>query len=384
MRKVLAALAVIAAASASPLAHAAEGETSYVKGNIEVYGAAKVSVDMIKTGGSGTSDDTLYRVSTNASRLGFRGAENMEDGLKTVFQVELGVNYDGVGTSVVTSIPTTTANPRTTETNVITMRNTYAGLRHDALGTVLFGIHDTPYKTSTGKLDIFADKMGDYNTIIGSVNGTTNFDTRAKNTIQYSSPSWAGASVSISRSVTGSETDNSTATTNPGNASLTSAAIVYDAKPLFLSIAQESVKNGYTSWDSATKVTGSKIGAGAVFGGTKLGVVYEKLKDDKVGSAVTRDAFVVLASQSFGKQTINLSYGSADDGDNPATKTGATSLALGLEHAFSKRTTAYLDYAKTTNEENATYAVGSGTGGSFTPLAGKDPSAFSLGITHSF
>ena len=82
---------------------------------------------------------------------------------------------------------------------------------------------------------------------------------------------------------------------------------------------------------------------------------------------------------------VKIAYAKADDGDNPATKTGATMMAAGVDHTFSKRTTVYALYAKTKNEANATYGLGQGgAGGSFTPAAGEDPSVFSLGINHAF
>lgn len=382
MKQLFAALAVIAVSCAATLAYAAEGEPSYVKGNIEVYGSAKVSIDSIDTGGSAPEDTTLTRVSTNASRLGFKGTEGIEGGIKTVFQVELGINFDGSGTPVVTSITsTTTGATKTTDTNFITMRNTFAGLKHDAAGTVLFGIHDTPYKISTGRLDPFADKVGDYNAIVGNVGGTTNFDLRTKDTVAYFSPSWAGVSVALARSTTGSETNNNGA----GNSSLTSASLSYDMKPVFVTAAYEVHRNGYTTWDTnAYPNTGIKVGAGVAFGDTKIGAVYEKLDDDKQNSDKTRNAMYLSLSQAFGKETINLAYGSAGDGDAATTKTGATMIAVGLDHKLSKRTTVYVSYSSIDNEENATYAVGTGSGASYTPAAGKDPSAVSLGIVHNF
>ncbi len=65
------------------------------------------------------------------------------------------------------------------------MRNTFVGLA-GGWGTALMGRHDTPMKISTGKLDLFADTMADYN-------GTVGFrDLRADNAVAYISPSFAG------------------------------------------------------------------------------------------------------------------------------------------------------------------------------------------------
>lgn len=382
MKKVVAGIAVAVISSIGSLALAAEGDAPTVKGNIEIYGRAHVSYDMIDTGAKSPADETLHRVSTNSSRLGFKGAEDLSDGLNAVFQMELQVNLDGRQTTVVSSVTPSPVSSTTTGIDTITYRNTYAGLRHKAAGTLLFGIHDTPYKLSTGKLDLFGDTMADYNAVIGNVNGTTNFDLRAKDTVAFLSSSWGGISIGLSRSVTGSESNNNGA----GNTSLSSASVTYDAKPVFVTAAYEIHKNGYTSWDSdAYQNTGAKIGAGVAFGGTKVGAVYEKIDDDKPNSDKTRAALYVAASQTFGKETIKIAYGKADDGDNPATKTGATMMAAGVDHAFSKRTTVYVLYAKTKNEENATYGLGQGgAGGSFTPGAGDDPSVFSFGINHAF
>jgi predicted porin len=382
MRKFAAGLAIAVISSMGSTALAAEGDAPTVKGNIEIYGQAKVSYDMIDTGAKSPADETVHKISTNSSRLGFKGTEDLGDGMSAVFQVELGINVDGTTTSVVTSIPTTTANPTKSEIDKITYRNTFVGLRHQAAGTLLMGIYDTPYKTSTGRLDLFADTMGDYNAVIGTVNGTANFELRTKDSIVYLSPSWGGVNLALGRSVTGSETN----TTNAGNASLSSASVSYDVKPLYITAAYEVHKNAFTTWDTnAYQNTGIRIGAGAVFGNTKVGAVYEQLKDDKPNSDKTRNAVYVSASQTFGKETIKIAYASADDGENPTTKTGAAMMAVGLDHSFSKRTTVFVLYAKTKNEENATYGFGQGgPGGSFTPNAGEDPSVVSFGLNHIF
>ena len=260
MTKFAAGLALAVIVSMGSLAIAAEGDAPTVKGNIEIYGRAQVSYDMIDTGAKSPADETLHKISTNGSRLGFKGSEDLGDGLNAVFQMELQINLDGRQTTVVSG--GTGTNPpvyTTTGIDTITYRNSFAGLRHQAVGTLLLGIHDTPYKLSTLRLDVFGDTMGDYNAIIGNVNGTSNFDLRAKDTVVYLSSSWAGISIGLSRSTTGSETN----TNNAGNSSLTSASVAYDVKPVYFSAASEIHKNGYTTWDSnAYQNTGTKVGAG--------------------------------------------------------------------------------------------------------------------------
>jgi predicted porin len=382
MRKFVAGLAIAVVSSISSLALAAEGDAPTVKGSIEIYGRAHISYDMIDTGAKSPADETVHKISTNGSRLGFKGSEDLGDGLNAVFQMELQINLDGRQTTVVSSVTPSPVSSSTTGIDTITYRNSFAGLRHQAVGTLLLGIHDTPYKLSTIKLDVFGDTMGDYNAVIGNVNGTSNFDLRAKDTVVFLSSSWGGVSVGLSRSTTGSETNNNAA----GNANLTSASVTYDAKPVYITAAYEVHKNGYTSWDSdAFQNIGTKVGAGVAFGNTKINAVYENIKDDKSNSNRTRSAWWLGASQTFGKETVKIAYAMADDGDDPATKTGATMMAVGLDHAFSKRTTVYALYAATKNEDNATYGLGQGgPGGTFVPNAGEDPSVVSFGILYVF
>ena len=382
MRKFASGLALAVVVSMGSLALAAEGDAPTVKGNIEIYGAAKVSYDMIDTGAKSPADQKLYKVSTNSSRIGFKGSEDVGDGLNAVFQLELQVNLDGTQTTVVSSVTPSPVTSKTTDIDKITYRNTFLGLSHKAAGTLLLGIYDTPYKTSSGKLDLFVDSMGDYNAVIGTVNGTANFELRPKDSVVYLSPSWSGISFALSRSMTGMESNNNSA----GNASLSSASVSYDAKPVYFSAAYEIHKNGYTAWDSdGSENKGTKFGAGLTFGNTKISAVYEMIKDEKPNSDKTRNAWYIAASQTFGKETIKIAYANASDGDNPATNTGATWMAVGIDHALSKRATIYALYAQTKNETNATYGLGTaGPGGSFTPGAGEDPSVVSFGINYVF
>ena len=395
MKKVLAALAVIAVSGFGSMAIAAEGDAPVppvVKGNIEVYGAAKLSVDVINTDAKKTgADKSLTKVSSNNSRLGFKGAEALSDELSVVMQLELGFNYDSTQTTVVSSITSATTNTTSGATTVkskstnidkITYRNTFVGLSSKTAGAIILGINDTPYKLSSGSLDVFADTMADYNAIIGTVNATPDFELRAMNTIMYTSPRLAGVQIMAQTSTNGQESDTSIA----GNKQEYSISASYSNGPVYVALANEVHKNGYGSLDVLGKnIAGTKLGAGVALGSTKVGLVYEALKDSVTNSKNTRNAVYVAASQKLGNETLKIALGKADDGKDPLTKTGATLMAAGVDHAFSKRTTAYVLYAKMKNDTNATYGLGtSGGGGAYTPSAGESPSVISFGLNHSF
>ncbi len=287
MKKVLAVIAALAISSFGSLVFAAheivDVEKASPTGTLQVYGAAKLSVDLIDTGSKTAGTDTsLSKVSSNSSRLGFKGADELNEGLIAVYQLELGVNMDGTTTTVATGVTnTTTGAVSTTSVNSIGLRNSYVGLKSKALGKLILGTHDTPYKTATGQFDPFGDSMADYNAIIGNVNGATNFELRPKDMIAYSSPSWGGLQISAATSQSGSETANTTADTR-----LASASAVYKSGPLAVALAYEVHKNGVATWDVAGKaVTGARLGVGYTIGGTKIGFVYETLKNDTANSA---------------------------------------------------------------------------------------------------
>jgi len=376
MKKILAIFAVIAVSSYGSMVFAASGDAAEpkVKGNAEVYGQAKLSVDMIDTGATAPNDSSVTRVSSNSSRLGFKGTEDLGDGLSTVYQVELGINLDGTTTTVVTP------GAGTTSVNTIGLRNSFVGLKSATFGTVYLGTHDTPYKSATGQFDAFADSMGDYNAIIGNINGAANLDRRPGDAIGYISPVLGGVQVSALTSEAGSEAANR----NP-DARLYSVSAEFKADALVVNLAYEIHKN--LDWGVGLKPEseGTKLGAGYTIGGTKIGLVYESIKNGNANSKYSRGALYASVAQTIGKEKIKLAYGSADDGDDPTTKTGATMMAVGFDHIFSKRTTAYVLYAATKNEANATYGLGqSGAGGAYAAAAGKDPSVLSFGVNHSF
>jgi len=352
MKKSLIALAVAGAFAAPAFA---------ATSNVDVYGIINASWDRISSDAPG--QDTLYRVSNNSSRIGFKGAEDLGGGMKAVWQIEEGVNVDSAAGAF----------------GGQNQRNTFLGL-NGGFGTVLMGAHDTPYKLGTGSLDPFADTIGDYNNIIGNVNGTSGFDLRVGNVLAYISPTVSGFHAAIAKSFQ-NEAGNLGAT----NPDALTATGIYSNGPLFASLSWEEHKNlaALTPGAAGTKQTGTKLGLGYTFGDTKVGFIWEKLSDKGAATAVDRNAWSINATHQMGPIALKAAYSKAGDGDS-AAKTSAKNYALGADYSLSKRTTAYAVYTKTTNDAGSTYGVGAGQGSAYTPGAGLDPSGFALGMKHSF
>jgi len=367
MKKSLIALAV-AGTFTAPAAFAATA-------NVDVYGVINVSYDYVMTDQAAPADKDLSRISSNSSRIGFKGTEDLGGGMSALWQIEMTIQMDGNGN-------TNTAGAAVNAgSGTHSLRNSFVGLSSKGMGTVLLGIHDTPYKLATARLDPFADTTGDYNIAIGSVNGDNAFELRANNVLAYVSPKLADFTFSAAY-VFGAELSNG-ATPDFNAYSLSGT---YDAGPLFASLAYEKHNNfGGTTADRSSW----KLGGGYKFGSTRLGLVYEK--SSQTGDALTdRNAWAANLAHEMGPITLMAAYYSMGDGKTTAD-TSANAWALGANYALSKRSSVYARYLAINNNRNTfggaqyRYVGGQGPNGSgFTPAVGTDPSMLSVGIRHSF
>ena len=119
MNKKLIAAAIGAAVVAAPAAFA----------EATVYG--KIHTD-VRMNDSSVPNSDNYTVNSNASRLGFKGSEDLGNGLKAIYQIEMQFNSDGGTAQVGTA-------------GFSAQRNTFVGLSGD-WGTAVVGKHDTPAK----------------------------------------------------------------------------------------------------------------------------------------------------------------------------------------------------------------------------------------------
>ncbi|NWG85916.1 MAG: porin [Hydrogenophilaceae bacterium] len=351
---------LIALAAASAFAAPAFAATS----NVDVFGVLSFSVDYVDVGAAaaGKDESDLVTGVNHTGRIGFKGSEDLGGGLKATWQID-----SEVGKLAATTDP------------VFANRNTFVGLA-GGFGEVRLGRHDTPYKLATGSLDPMGDSVGDYNAIIGSYDGGAGkFDARAAGTIAYLSPNFNGLTAAVAYiSVQNAEA------AGEDNKDAWSAAAMYENGPLFASLAYEVYNGEAGAASTPTKSHDAwKVGAGYKFGDTKLGVIYEAMENDTAASTTSRDAWYVSLAHTMGPIVLKAAYGKANDSDHATDKDGADMWAVGMDYNLSKRTALYAVYANLENDTNAKYGIGDG-GKLYTPADGKDASAFSVGIKHSF
>ena len=415
MNKKLVSLAV-AAALVAPAAAMADA-TMYGKLHVSIdYQDVKTLVgDEDKFKGWGLNGNNSMVGAPRSSRFGIKGSEDLGNGLKAIYQVEFGVKLSDNNFT------------QTRGDEQVTMRNSFVGLA-GGWGTFLVGRHDTPLKISTGKLDMFADTMADYNGTIGFS------DIRADSAIAYISPSFSGFQIAAAVVPGGGGTINGTE--NRDSDSLAegwSLAGIYKNGPFYGSIAYESMGkqlgtndfevgtngdlfanvtavglapvSGYVEvLDADGNPTGTyedapgtanlpiqdadwkkwRIGLGILdWNGFSLTGIYENWENGPYQGVFVndndRDLWQIQAGYAFGNNMIKGMYGSMDRDTNPdkaRTLGGAvdrfladadrSSWAIAFDHNFSKRTKAYALYTDTDDDIE------------------RDWSGFSLGMIHSF
>lgn len=348
--------------------------------NITFYGVANVSYDFVRTGTStaGIQGATVNKVSSNASRLGLKGSEDLGDGLTANWQIESLIALDNAGGTFAT-------------------RNSYAGLSHKDYGSVLLGRYDTPYKASTRRLDNFSDSIGDNRSLMGSIAGTsasTAFDGRQPDVIAYTTPLMAGFSAAVAR-VNLAETAS---TATAARATATSFAGMYDSGTIYGSLAYE------THHLDTVRIGGRESAWKAGFGYTlddyAFGVAYEKSSDTLGGATAPasctalsagsnclgHSAWYLTGKYTFDSNAVKLAYTKVGDLGAMAD-TGAKQFSVGYDRRTSKRTTLFVVYTRLTNDSKANYGLGSSafsTAATTSIGAGADPSALSLGMKHVF
>jgi predicted porin len=378
MQKKIIALAIAAAVSAP----------AFADSNVTIYGVANLSYDMTQSGAVGNSFSN-NKVSSNTSRIGFKGNEDLGDGLSAVWQIETLVQMDG------------TAPTATNGANQFGGRNTFLGLSSASAGTVLMGRHDTPYNISNRKYDLFTDGLADNRSIMGGgTNAAASFNGRQPNVLAYISPAMSGFTGAIAY-VAGAE-GQTVATETKGSA--WSLAALYGNGPI-------SANFGYEVHDigTATGTLGAALAAGTsvketawtISGGYKVAEfeingIYEKTSDNFGGSVLDplgaagantlgHRAYYLSGKYNFGSNAVKLAYANA--GSNATANTDATQVTVGFDHSLSKRTTVYALYTKLDNGTAGSYALsGNGTGAPAAAVSGVGgkPSAISLGMKHTF
>jgi predicted porin len=333
--------------------------------NVTIYGIADAAI-VGESGGSAGRQTKVTSGAGSASRIGFRGSEDLGNGTSVFFTLETGAKIDSGELDA---------------SNTIFNRQAFVGLKTKA-GAIALGRQYTPYHQALVEvIDPFRTGYAGTSKNLMPDNGT---NVRTSNTVTYASPQAHGFNLDLAYSA-GEQSSISAGRQYGG-------AVGYTAGPLALRLVYNA-KNT----DVAASATSHDIGRNTLFGGNvdfkwiKLHFGYEVDKgynSATLGNAnnpyggvrptPSTDGRDVLLGFTAPLGTGTLMFSAMHKDDRTAFNQDASSWGLGYLYPLSKRTGLYAAYARIDNKNGAGYTVANNT------ESGTGNTGYNLGIRHTF
>jgi|SRR5450830_193203 len=348
--------------------------SAQAQSDVTVYGIVDAAM-VSERGGAAGNVSKLTSGTSAYSRLGFRGKENLGEGLASIFLLEMGMRIDDG------SLDNTTGQ--------IFNRQAYIGLESRDWGTLRLGRqHTFLYYALVQVADPFSMGYAGTAKNLFPVKNTV----RASNTVSYTSPKRQGWTVEASYSL-GEQLGDSHAGRQLGlgvgyTAGALSVRFAHStqnqdvaANPV-LGIAPVTLENARNSL-LAMNYQFSFLTAYLAYGidkGVNSAPVFNPGAYGHSASVIpSTDSTDLLVGATIpigkaGKLMTSL----LRKNDKTHFEQDASQWAIGYTYDLSPRTTAYIAYAKLHNQNGAAYTVGNGN------ETGSGNSAFNLGLRHSF
>ena len=358
MKKTLITLAVLAAATG-----VAQAQSSVV-----IYGTVDAGF-VSERGGVNGNVNKIDSGVASASRIGFKGTEDLGSGLSALFVLESGFKVDS----------------GSQDGEALFGRQAYVGLSSKTAGTVTLGRQYTPWYNTLSKVaDPFAAGYAGSAKNLFPANTT-----RTSNTVLYTSPNFNGFDADVAYS-TANKDQESLVSSKIGRQM--GASVGYANGPLNARVAYNTTSN-----ETATSDVGSArnwlAAANYDFAVAKAYVAYgvNKGLNSSTRNNGNVNAFNYISAKTSDDSTTALIGATVPVGpagtvmasvihvnDKSGLNADANQFAVGYSYALSKRTSTYASYAKISNKNNAGYTVGNNSN------AGTGDKAFNVGVRHSF
>ncbi|MDH4215959.1 MAG: porin, partial [Gallionella sp.] len=140
-----------------------------------------------------------------------------------------------------------------------------------------------------------------------------------------------------------------------------------------------------------------KLGVSYAFDSFTLYGVYERTADNLGGvlglparsNLLGHRSYYLAGKYRLGDDTIKAAYTNAGElnMNGGGQNTGAQQWSLGYDHKLSRRTSVYALYTRLNNDSGVSFNLAptdASTGSASASAAGADPSAFSVGMRHTF
>jgi predicted porin len=360
IQKKIIALAIASALTAPALAFADSANANF-------YGVLCADVENVTVGtaATATGDTSRGRLTSNASRIGLNGSEDLGNGLTAIYQIETRVNLVGNETSAAAVAGATGSG--TTAGIFDGIRNSNLGLK-GAFGTVFVGQWDTPYKVSHNKVELFDNtNIATALALLGSVNGggakENLFNVRAGSSVQYWTPDMNGFKVMGAYGFQNANPDTGNVNGTPSVISLSGT---YDMGPIYVAAAYEAHKSTGALTATGLEATdkGERLVAAYTVDAFQVGLTWEKIT--LAANSTVAGVGLLTADQSRNAYSLEGKYNIPNAGTIAATytkagdqggvaDTGATQISLRYGYMLSKRTELFGMYTDIKNDAAASY-----------------------------
>ena len=353
MQKKLIALAVASLVSSG----------AFAQSNVTIWGVVDLAIESGKYSDAAGNLTRMVPSGTTTNRLGFKGTEDLGNGLSANWVLETQANPDN-GTQAAAQFWN---------------RQAYVGLSGKTWGSVNMGRQYTPWFSSFVPSDVFyvAGAGSSYVLQVG--------DTRMNNAIRWDSVNMNGFSFAVMVGLgqdadgTGAEgTTNVPGVTNKKMGREHGLKISYANGPI-------NVNYGYDNQTTSVGTAGigddtrrNQLNGSYDFKVVKLGLGWNTAKKD--GAQDDQVWTLTAVMPVMGKDLVKIGYTRLNNRLAGVVNGDARLIAIGYEHPMSKRTNLYATYAKMDNDSGAARTVLGGVG----VAAGFDPSVFQVGLRHSF
>lgn len=341
--------------------------------DVVIYGEAGAALENTKTTIDGKSDGSVTKVDSYNSKIGFKGTEDLGNGLKAIWQVEQNIGIDGTGD------------------NKWATRDSFVGLTGD-FGTVQLGrlsnfqnVYSNldPWKSNSGwNAMSWAQKTGS-----GPILSAAAFQSRLNNAIAYTSPEMGGFLVRALYSAAG----EGRTTTNGQTENVYELGLRYAMAGFYGQYSYTQSKNAdllgvstgtdngvaFNNFDQKSKM--HYVEAGYDANNLLVALNYVQAKQDGInqndGESLKTRAMGLNVAYTMGAFQPHFQYqhgwkNSTNVGDEAGTN--FNQYVLGLNYLMSKRTMAHVaaGYVKSGDNDLGETALKGTT--------------YSVGLTHLF
>ena len=353
MQKKLIALAVAGLMSAP----------AFAQSNVTVYGVADAYMAF---GSSGKNDlRGIQSGGLSGSRLGFKGSEDLGNGLKAVFVLEQGFDIDNGQASSTRQFHRQSYVGLSSSYGTVSLGRQYApgyDFQYDALASAAIspqavlsgGMKSTIQPASTARWD----NSVAYNATFGAVKARAIYA--------------LGATEVATSDVSGDDAYG--------------LGLEYANGPVKVGAVYQGVKSNAAAKKDAKEWL---VGGSYDFGVVSLAGSYQAAKNLNNADGIDAKLWqlgVIVPVTTAGN--VHVAYGRATVDQAAGGDADSNSWTVAYTHAMSKRTTLYAGYNRTSNDNGLAYGVVDaetvGTGTAAMEVTGKDSNVFVAGIRHTF